>query len=149
MDAHDTVASGGAGTPCSARSHHTILVVDDSDVGRYATVRRLEAAGFRTIPADSGVQAVALAEFATAVVLDVQLPYMHGFEVCKAIRQKMPRVPIVHLSAVDVSQPYQSAGRWVGADAYLISPPEPEMLVQILDRLIARQLRVSGALPDN
>jgi CheY-like chemotaxis protein len=123
-----------------SRTNATILVVDDNEASRYATVRQLEAGGFRTLPAETGEQALSLADFASAVVLDVHLPDLHGFEVCRLLKQKKPRTPIVHLSAVYVARPYQRAGTWAGADAYLVSPVEPAELLETLDRLIDRPI---------
>ena len=67
----------------------TILVVDDNAASRYATVRYLKSGGFLTLEAATGQEALDLAETGPdAVVLDINLPDMDGFEVCQALRAR-------------------------------------------------------------
>ena len=120
------------------RSHHSILVVDDNHAARYATARALRAAGFNTVEAAAGAEALELVDFVSAVVLDVHLPDLIGFEVCRLLRQRAPTesLPVVHVSAVFVSQAEQRDGMESGADAYMVAPVDPEALVATLDHLI-------------
>ena len=120
------------------RSHHSVLVVDDNPSTRYATARVLRAAGFHTVEAAAGAEALELVEFVSAVVLDVHLPDLLGFEVCRILRQRAETasLPVVHVSAVYVTQEEQSAGMQAGADAYMVAPIDPEALVATLDHLI-------------
>lgn len=120
------------------RSHHSVLVVDDNPSTRYATARSLRAAGFNTVEAAAGAEALELVEFVSAVVLDVHLPDLLGFEVCRLLRQRAPTasLPVVHVSAVFVSPEEQKAGMEAGADAYMVSPVDPDALVATLDHLI-------------
>jgi CheY-like chemotaxis protein len=121
------------------RSQHSILVVDDVEASRYAMSRSLRASGFRTVEASAGAQALELAEYVSGVVLDVHLPDLHGFEVCRLLREKpsTARVPIVHVSAVYVGGEHIATGREAGADAYLVAPVDPQDLAARLDELIA------------
>lgn len=123
------------------RSQHSILVVDDVEASRYAMSRALRAAGFQTVEASAGAQALELAEYVSGVVLDVHLPDVHGFEVCRLLREKpsTARVPIVHVSAVYVSGEHVETGQKLGADAYLIAPVDPVDLTRRLDELIAQR----------
>lgn len=116
---------------------YTVLVVDDEPAGRYVLSRQLDAAGFRTMQAGAGAEALELAEFASAVVLDVQLPDLHGFEVCRLMRARFPALPIIHVSAVHVSELDKASAALAGADAYLVAPVDPELLVARLDALLA------------
>ena len=121
------------------RGAHTVLVVDDNPVTRYSTARVVRAAGFRTAEADTGTEAVALAESGvSAVVLDVHLPDMDGFEVCRIIRSKpaTKTLPIVHLSAAYVKNEDHVTGLNAGADGYMVHPVEPAVLVATLQALI-------------
>jgi DNA-binding response OmpR family regulator len=120
------------------RSQHSVLVVDDNTSSRYATARTLRAAGFNTVEAAAGAEALELAEFVSAVVLDVHLPDLLGFEVCRLLRRRATTasLPVVHVSAVFVSQAEQKAGMEAGADAYMVAPIDPEALVATLDHLI-------------
>ena len=125
------------------RSHHTVLVVDDNPVTCYATSRSLRAAGFRTLEAGTGQSALdlSLGEI-SAVVLDVHLPDIGGFEVCRRIRERAATrsLPIVHLSAVFVADTDKVAGLDEGADAYLTHPAEPAMLVATIQALVRARL---------
>ena len=120
------------------RSHHSILVVDDNASNRYATSRMLRAAGFNTVEAAAGAEALELVEFVSAVVLDVHLPDLLGFEVCRLLRSRAATasLPVVHVSAVYVTQAEQITGMEAGADAYMVAPVDPQALVATLDHLI-------------
>lgn len=122
----------------SARSHHTILVVEDDAATRYAAVRLLQAAGFRTLETASGYEALVLADKASAVLLDVNLPDVHGIEVCSLLRARVitARLPVVLTSAVYVDELHREAGLSCGADAYLVPPLDPVFVASTLDRLI-------------
>lgn len=64
-----------------------ILVIDDNEYGRYATCKMLGAAGFDVIEADSGKSALEKAiQNPSLIVLDINLPDMSGFEVCKVLK---------------------------------------------------------------
>jgi CheY-like chemotaxis protein len=82
------------------RSLHSVLVVDDNASSRYATSRTLRAAGFNTVEASAGAEALELVEFVSAVVLDVHLPDLLGFEVCRLMRSRAATasLPVVHVS---------------------------------------------------
>jgi CheY-like chemotaxis protein len=120
------------------RTHHSILVVDDNASSRYATARSLRAAGFNTVEAAAGAEALELVDFVSAVVLDVHLPDLMGFEVCRLLRTRTATatLPVVHVSAIYVSQAEQAAGMAAGADAYMVAPVDPDALVGTLDQLI-------------
>jgi PAS domain S-box-containing protein len=125
------------------RGAHTVLVVDDNPATRYSTARVIRAAGFKTAEAGTGGEALALTGTGvSAVVLDVDLPDMNGFEVCKAIRMQPDTValPVVHLSAIYAKSEDRVAGFNAGADAYLVHPAEPAVLIATLQALIRARL---------
>lgn len=117
----------------------SVLVVDDHRAKRYALARGLRAAGFRTVEAAGGAEALDLAQYVSAVVLDVHLPDVHGLEVCRLLRANpsTAALPIVHVSAVYVSEQDQRAGQAAGADAYLTAPVTIETLVDTISGLVA------------
>jgi len=121
------------------RSHHSVLVVDDNAASRYATARSLRAAGFNIVEAAAGAEALELGEFVSAVVLDVHLPDLLGFEVCRLLRSKAAtaHLPVVYVSALYVSEVDQQYGMDTGGNAYLVAPVDPEALTATLDQLIA------------
>jgi PleD family two-component response regulator len=73
------------------RENHSVLVVDDHEATRYSISRALRASGYRTIEASAGAQALELSPCAAALVLDVQLPDLHGFEAPCACRCRSAR----------------------------------------------------------
>jgi len=120
------------------RDDYSVLVVDDHEATRYGLSRALRASGYRTIEASAGAEALQLSEFASALVLDVHLPDLHGFEVCRLVRRE-PRtseLPIVHVSAVHRSMADRAASREAGADDFMITPVDFALLTQRLDTLL-------------
>ncbi len=125
------------------RSKHTVLVVDDNPATCYATARALRAAGFKTVEAGTGQEALDLSlGDISAVVLDVHLPDIGGFEVCAMMREREQTMslPIVHLSAAFVADTDKVAGLNAGADAYLTHPAEPAMLVATIQALVRARM---------
>ena len=110
----------------------TVLVVDDNPGKRYSVARLLRAAGFEVIEGGSGQEALDQAEVGPdAIVLDVNLPDIDGYEVCRILRtrQATARTPIIHLSATFVNPEDKVYGLEAGADGYLTHPVEPPVLV--------------------
>lgn len=125
------------------RADHTVLVVDDNPATRYSTARTLRAAGFKTEEAASGGEALIKSQGPiSAVILDVHLPDIGGFEVCRALRERPATavLPIVHLSAAFVEDQHKVAGLNAGADAYLTHPAEPPILVATVQALVRARL---------
>lgn len=105
-----------------------VLVVDDRPAKRYAMARTLTAAGFEVTEADNGCDAIEQARGCGAVVLDVHLPDLHGFEVCREIKKASPTTAVIHVSAVYVETSHRAAANMAGADAYLVDPQPQELL---------------------
>jgi PAS domain S-box-containing protein len=125
-----------AGTPPGPG---VVLVVDDNPATRYATSRVLQAGGFQTREAGSGREALKQAEAGiTAVILDIHLPDMNGFEVCRQLRSRpqMRTVPVIHLSAAYVDDRDKVRGLEGGADAYMTHPADPPLLIATVNALM-------------
>lgn len=125
----------------------TILVVDDNPSGLYATSRMLRAAGFAVLEAATGAAGLSLASGADLVVLDVNLPDIDGFEVCRQIRSNThtARMPVIHLSATFVNDMDKVHGLEAGADGYLTHPVEPPVLVATVNAFL-RARRAEDAM---
>lgn len=120
-------------------SQGLILVVDDNDASRYATTRVLRAAGFQTAEAANGGDALAAATDAVSlVVLDVNLPDMDGFQVCRELRARRETadLPVVYLSATFTNNADMAQGMRAGADSYLTHPADPVALVATVRTLL-------------
>ena len=117
----------------------TILHVDDTDAQRYAISRVLRHAGFEVLEARTGQQALEFVErLPDLVILDVNLPDISGFAVCKQIKanEATSRIPVLHLSATMVSTDARVAGLEGGADGYMVQPVEPDELIATIRALL-------------
>jgi CheY-like chemotaxis protein len=125
---------------------HSILVTDDHEASRYALARALTAAGFKTVEAAAGAEALELAPYVSALVLDVHLPDLHGMEVCRLLRAdpRTARLPIVQVSAVYRSEKDRQAAQRAGADAYMTAPVDFDELATTLRRLLAERAGEAG-----
>jgi signal transduction histidine kinase len=117
----------------------TILVVDDRPANRYATVHALTRSGFKVIEAQSGREALELAkEVPAAILLDVKLPDILGYEVCRRIKSnpRTSHIPVLQLSAAFSDNESRVYALESGADAYLTQPVEPNVLVATVRSLV-------------
>jgi PAS domain S-box-containing protein len=110
-----------------------ILFVDDDATNRQALGLLFRGAGYAVLEAGSGLEALDLAadREPDVVVLDVNLPDISGFDVCRRLRE-LPATRyagVIHLSGVHVDTQDRSQGLEGGADAYLVKPVEPRELV--------------------
>jgi DNA-binding response OmpR family regulator len=115
-----------------------ILVVED-DQKTAALVRMyLEREGFSTIEARDGLTAVELAERHNPifVILDLMLPVLDGWEVCRRLRRSSD-VPILILSAKD-EEIDRVAGLTLGADDYVVKPFSPREVVARVKAILRR-----------
>ncbi len=108
-----------------------VLVVDDDEVKRYTITRSLQRAGFDIVEGMTGSDALRLATEAALLVLDVNLPDIDGYEVCRRLKADpiTAAVPVLLLSATFVGTASQVEGLESGADAYLTDATEPPVLV--------------------
>jgi len=100
-----------------------ILLVEDEENIRLFTKINLEREGFEVLEAESGEIGVELAlkYNPQVVILDVMLPGIDGFEVCKILREKLPKIGIIMLTAKN-SEIDKVLGLEFGADDYVTKP---------------------------
>ena len=125
-------------------TEQAILNVDDYQPSLYARTKVLRQAGFSVLEASSGAQALEMIsqQKPSLVLLDVNLPDMTGFEVCKRIRANpiSAGTTIVHISASSSLPRHRVYGLNAGADSYMVEPVEPEVLVAAVKAFLrARQ----------
>jgi signal transduction histidine kinase len=117
----------------------TLLIVDDRVASRYSTSHALARAGFEVLEASTGVEALELSkELPTVIVMDLKLPDSPGYEVCRRIKSnpKTRHIPVVQLSAAFLSNESKLSALESGADAYLIQPADPVVLVATVKSLV-------------
>ncbi len=122
-----------------------MLVVDDDATVAEVVRAYLERAGFETSYAGDGPSAAAAAAAVVpaAVVLDLMLPGMDGIEVCRALRQRTPGLPIVLLTARGQEED-RILGLEVGADDYVTKPFSPRELVLRVQSVLRRPSGTKG-----
>jgi len=123
----------------------TALVVEDEDSIAALVRSYLERDGFTVVRARSGADALGELERlpVRVVVLDVGLPDIDGFDVCRRIRADS-RVPILMLTARD-EEPDRITGLELGADDYLTKPFSPRELIARVKAVLRR----TEAWPDD
>ena len=133
--------------------HAKILVVDDDPDMRETLQMILESGGYTVVLAEDGEQCLAKLkeEHPDLLILDLLMPNMDGFEVCKALKDprlaKYAQIPIIILSSVqeDVSQRrYElEMGIQLDVDDYVEKPVEGSVLLRRVDRIIKRVAKES------
>ncbi|MCL2760446.1 MAG: response regulator transcription factor [Desulfuromonadales bacterium] len=124
---------------------HILLVEDEIHIAR-GICFNLEQEGFRISHAENGKKALEMLEvnqFAL-IILDIMLPDINGFDICKQIREKDVRVPILMLTA-KTDEPDRVAGLSCGADDYL---GKPFNLKEFLLRVKGMLRRSSWYIPE-
>src|SRR6266850_7339742 len=121
-----------------------VLVVDDNETGRYSKTRVLRQAGFDVIEASTGTDALRppVEHSPRLVALDVNLPDVDGWEVCRRIKAdpSTASVLVLQISATYVHEADTVRALEGGADACLTEPIEPPVLVATIRALLrARQ----------
>ncbi len=129
-----------------------ILVVEDEDTIREVEKAYLLRAGFKIIEAEDGKEA--LEKFKNdkfdLVLLDLNLPYIDGIEVCKKIRQTS-NVPLI-MATARVEEIDEIVGLEIGADDYIKKPFSPSVLVARVQSLLRRSghevIEIQGLIID-
>lgn len=116
----------------------TILIIDDSAMVRRQVGAALGGAGYTTVEAVDGVDAVAKVSADTSlIVCDVNMPRMSGLELLERLASDpaTARIPVVMLTTEGQPELIQRA-KALGAKGWLTKPFKPEMLVAVAKRLV-------------
>ncbi|HWR13525.1 MAG TPA: response regulator [Terriglobales bacterium] len=122
-----------------------ILAVEDNEVHGYALKKILENEGFKVALAGSGNSGLRSAELLKPdlVLLDVNLPDMDGFTVCRRLkemaRERKQHLPVVIYTAQDSS--VRQDAKACGADCFLTYPVEPQDLVTVIKGTLSRSIK--------
>jgi two-component system, OmpR family, response regulator len=116
-----------------------LLLVDDEDNLRSMLEAALRHNGFEVVSAANGRDALTAAanERPDAIVLDVMLPDLDGFEVCRRLRSEGSRTPVLFLTARDAIED-KVRGLTLGGDDYLVKPFSLEELVARVHAVLRR-----------
>lgn len=129
-------------------SRSILIVEDESSIRKFVRIN-LERNGFNVLEAGSGEEGIEIArqEKVDIVILDIMLPGIDGFEVCKVLREGFPNLGIIMLTAKsqDVDK---IMGLEYGTDDYMTKPFNPTELILRVKSLI-RRLESSEDIKEN
>ncbi len=119
----------------------TIVIADDNDNNRYAIAKVLQIAGYQVIESSSGSHAIRISQEKKpdAIILDVMMPGMDGFEVCRRLKEDpiCSDIPVLFLTARDSDESIEKGFEAGGAD-YVVKPIHVRTLLARLKSHIER-----------
>lgn len=118
-----------------------ILIVDDNEQNRYVMSRTLRQPDWTVEECATGLEALErVKSHPDLVILDMRLPDMPGYEVCRRIKENPATgdIPVLQVSAY-VGEQGKAAARKAGADGFLAQPLEPEVLVDVVNSLLTHR----------
>jgi DNA-binding response OmpR family regulator len=117
----------------------TVLIADDDADVRDVAAVKLRAAGYRTLEADDGRTAMALAvgERPQLILLDVSMPGLDGLGFCYELHSspQTAHIPVIIISGRGTPSDL-ALGEMVGAEDYLVKPFSPAELLRRVERLV-------------
>ena len=120
-------------------SGERLLLVDDEENLRTMLAAALSHSGFDVVSASSGRDALTMTKevLPDLILLDVMMPDLDGFEVCRRLRAEYVKVPIIFLTARDETSD-KVRGLTTGGDDYLVKPFSLEELVARVEAVLRR-----------
>jgi DNA-binding response OmpR family regulator len=122
-----------------------ILVVDDDPAGQRLIKYMLNPEGYEVVSASNGISGLQMAtqQSPDLVILDIMLPGLDGFEVCRRLREgsNTANISIVMLSG-KAQESDKDTGLKMGADAYLIKPVDRHELIDTVNRLVNEKTEI-------
>jgi DNA-binding NarL/FixJ family response regulator len=129
------------------------LIVDDDPTFCQMVGELLERAGYKTVGAGSGEEALELIRRhgpPRLVILDVNLPGSSGYAVCNELRQSFgQQLPIMFLSGERTESYDRVAGLLIGADDYVTKPFDSDELIARVTRMLERLVQHRPRVPDD
>lgn len=120
-----------------------ILVVEDSPTTMEMKCSILEGAGYEILRATEGIEAIQKVqeEKPDLVLLDIKLPDMDGYQICRLLKkdEALKAIPVIMATASKLEKKDEFWGLQVGADAYLTIPFEPEDLVKAVKKALGKE----------
>lgn len=119
----------------------TVMIVDDSPTAVYLTSQALGEHGYDVIQAGDGEQAlkIAIEKQPDIILLDVILPKLNGFHVCREIKAAPPtaHIPVIMITSKTRDRD-RDWGLEQGADVYITKPVDPDELLAAVQGLMRR-----------
>jgi two-component system cell cycle response regulator DivK len=119
--------------------NRTVLLIEDNEQNRYLATFLLEKNGFSVVAALDGAQGIELGKTASpaVILLDIQLPVMHGYDVARALRSiaALRDVPIIAVTSYAMAGDRDKALA-AGCDGYIEKPIDPETFVSEISKFL-------------
>jgi CheY-like chemotaxis protein len=118
-----------------------VLVADDHEVQRYAVCRMLQRAGFVVREASTGAEALAAARAGPdLILLDINLPDIDGFEVCRRVKAapETAHIPVVHITSTYRDEVARAKALSFGAEDLFTHPVHPDALLAKLREILEK-----------
>jgi CheY-like chemotaxis protein len=125
----------------SENARPRILIADDREQNRYVLCRILTGSGYHCLEARTGAEAIALAQtLPDVIILDVRLPDVSGYEVCRRLKQDphTASISILQISAVFLSPDDRASALEAGADGFLTHPIDRPTLLATVESFVRR-----------
>ncbi len=125
-----------------------IIVVEDDPISLKIMSKTLESGGYQVATAMDGEEALNMLKMFTPelVIADVKMPKIDGLELCQKLRQLgYHDIPFIFCSSLG-DRDDRLAGLRVGADDYLVKPPDPDELLLKVNNLIAKSRRLHSLI---
>jgi CheY-like chemotaxis protein len=119
--------------------NRTVLLIEDNEQNRYLATFLLEKNGYHVVAALDGVQGIELGKSVNPaiILLDIQLPVMHGYDVAHALRAiaSLRDVPIIAVTSYAMAGDREKALA-AGCDGYIEKPIDPETFVSEISKFL-------------
>lgn len=128
----------------STNQAHKILIVEDNKINQLVTLKILKKANYLCTIVDDGFQALDILEKESfdAILMDINMPIMNGFETTRKIRLNGVSIPIIALTAFAKTEITEEAIS-AGMNDIIIKPFEPQKLFQIINNQISKTNKVN------
>jgi CheY-like chemotaxis protein len=139
-----TVPVGGA-RPGESLS---VLIVDDSPSVRRVVANLIKNAGWQSMTAKDGLEALELLHRSSSpdlVLLDIEMPRMDGFELLSTLRsqEEYQRLPVIMVTS-RAGEKHRKKAMDLGATGYVIKPYQDEALLKLIRQLVQQSRQVAG-----
>jgi DNA-binding response OmpR family regulator len=118
---------------------HILVIDDDADI-RKLVEKILTVQGYKVSQAEDGESGLGLAivKKPDLIILDLNLPKMNGFEVCRRLKadEATKKIPVIMLTAAYAEWEDAKKGFKLGADEYVIKPFAADLLLHNIERLL-------------
>ena len=116
-----------------------ILIIEDDEQSRYMLTFLLESSNYKVIQSVNGHDGIAKAKNLKpdAIILDIQLPEMNGYDVAKALKKndELKNIPIVVVTSFAMNGDKNKAFE-AGAEGYIAKPIDPDTFISQIESLI-------------